>query len=720
MPSKPKVDATLPAVPGATLDLHWSDFKKLLERRAAVVAPQQPEAPPVEFIVGPAEVTGDITVGPHGLAQLKATFDLRVLASAWVSVPLLDGDLALQRAQLDGEELALDPEESNPLVALVKGPCERKVTLQFAATLLTEAEQSGIGFELPSAPVVNLAVKIARTGIEAEVEPSVSVNRAEQDGVTLVKASIPGGQTVRLSWTRAREVVREKPLEPPQLFARTEALVSVGDGLAKSRVTTTINVLKAPVRQFFFAVPNDATVADVQGPQVASWEILSGSNPQQVAVELRSEFKGTTLVSLELDRPWDDKPPVKLPLTRMMGVERESGFVAVAAATAIELTPAETVNLVRVDIKELPPSLTSGPHPAVLAYKFREAGGALSVGVQRHADLPVVTAMADTVEHVVLLTADGKRVSRSSYSIRNAQRQFVRLKLPEGAQVWSTLLDGSAVKPAAGADGQVLVPLKKAASLADAERPFVVEVVTMAETPALSEKGKLKVPLPTCDLPTGALRFSLWLPEGFLYDDFSGSLEEVRGFRDPWSPEGTVSQAMQHLSPPKAQPMAPPPPASPPPPPPLSNAAVPVNLNLGGLGNVAAAAAGPGMDLDQIANERFGSADGRRRVAFQVSEAEVQSTKLAKKARPKVAREKAKAEPEAEEYAPSDDMFEGEPPSEPPLDLYKRIAGAKDAGVLPVRMEVPEKGLCYAFEKLLVLDEVLFVETEYAKEKVSK
>ena len=59
-------------------------------------------------------------------------------------------------------------------------------------------------------------------------------------------------------------------------------------------------------------------------------------------------------------------------------------------------------------------------------------------------------------------------------------------------------------------------------------------------------------------------------------------------------------------------------------------------------------------------------------------------------------------------------------PGLPDADAEPAFEPPQDIGVLPVKMAVPEKGLCYAFEKLLVLDETLLVETEYAKEKVTR
>ena len=74
-----------------------------------------------------------------------------------------------------------------------------------------------------------------------------------------------------------------------------------------------------------------------------------------------------------------------------------------------------------------------------------------------------------------------------------------------------------------------------------------------------------------------------------------------------------------------------------------------------------------------------------------------------------------------DEISLGDDLYgtEGESGAPPDAELLQlALAAPKDAGVLPVRMTVPEKGLHYAFEKLLVLEEVLSVETEYAREKI--
>lgn len=687
----------LPELKGATLEVHWTDFKKLIERRAAVMPKPPKNPPPVEFVFGPADVEGEVTNGgPVPSARLKASFDLNVLAETWVRVPLVEGDVALTRATLDGEDLAIDPSDTSPLSAMLKGPGEHRVTLEFATPLLTEADQSAFEFSIPGPPVVNLTVKIPKTKLSAEVEPAVSTEAKEEGGGTTVRAAVPSGQTTRVSWTRAVEKPKDVPVEPPQLFARTETWVGLGDGLSRAVATITVNVLKAAVRTVSFEVPSDATVAKVSGPMVGNWEAKAGA-PQVVVVELKGDFKGTTPLVVELDRAWEDSlQSITIPLTKMRGVERESGFLAISALTTIEITPADVKELQRVDVKELPRTLTFRPNPVVLAFKFREAGGSITVKVQRHAELPVVTGMADASVHTVLQTADGKRVTRSTWSVRNSQRQFVRIVLPKGATVWSTVLDGGPVKPASGGEDVVLIPLKKAASFQDTETPFEVEVVTIAESGAMGEKGKLSLALPRCDLPIAALRLSLWVPDGWLYDDFTGSLEEVRGYRDPWRPEGTVSQAMAHVSPPtgNASIAAPPQPRPlPPPPPPAApepmSAPAQAPAPTGARRSISvdakmkrAAKAGVGGSMDRMEMERESGGDMAELDDALYSE---------------------------EQNAPA-------PPD--PAMLALALAAPKDAGVLPVRMTVPEKGLHYAFEKLLVLEEPLLVETEYAREKI--
>ncbi len=724
-----KADATeLPEVPGAQLQLHWADFKKLLERRNELAGAKPAPRPPVEWALGAVACEGEVVAAKPGFVSLQASFDLKVLATGWVQVPLVEGELAISQATADGAPLLIDPEEDSPRQAWVQGPAEKRVQLQLEIPLATESDQSGFQLSFPGAPVVELALLIGRGGLDIQVEGGLLGERKEKDGQTRLKATVPGGGELQVAWTRAKEVVKDKPVEPPQLFVRTESFIAVGDGMARGNHTFALNILRSPLSKVEIEVPSDATVADVKGPMVGGWEATLGQKgePQRVRVELRSEFKGNTAFVLQLDRPWDDTPPIKLPLCRVKGAERESGFVAVAAMTSVELAQAEAVGLVRVDLKELPPALAARmPYPVVLGYKFREGGIALSVTAQRHADLPVVTAMADTAEHTVLQTVDGKRITRASYRIRNAQRQFVRLMLPPGATVWSTLIDGQAVKPAQGQAGEVLIPLKKAQSFGDTERAFEVEVVTMTEGAALGERGTLQVTLPRCDLPVGALRFSLWLPEGFLYDDFVGTLEEVRGFRDPWSPEGTVSQAMQHVTPPKQAPLGPPPTptveevhAPPPPPPPRTMIAQAQSASMapmvGGQG-YGAMNAGPKLDKLEAREAQKGKKVARRDRASTTEKERVMDGMDMDESEESISMDDMPYQAQDEAYGSMDLGLPGG--IQGFTESLARLGAPRDAGVLPVRMQVPEKGLCFAFERLLVLDEPLNVQTEYSREK---
>src|SRR5690606_22992601 len=101
--------------------------------------------------------------------------------------------------------------------------------------------------------------------------------------------------------------------------------------------------------------------------------------------------------------------------------------------------------------------------------------------VTQHDDVDVLVTLLDQARATTMWTTDGRRMTSVRYQVRNNRRQYLRLALPEGAELWSASLGGRAVKPAAAADGRVLLPLVRSQSLGGALAAFEVEVVYVEE-----------------------------------------------------------------------------------------------------------------------------------------------------------------------------------------------------------------------------------------------
>ena len=140
-------------------------------------------------------------------------------------------------------------------------------------------------------------------------------------------------------------------------------------------------------------------------------------------------------------------------------------------------------------------------------------------------------------------------MTRVRYGVRNNRRQFLRLNLPDGAEVWSASVAGRGVKVAAG-EGGVLVPLVRSDAAGGAMSGFLVEVIYVeAGAPLAVGKGTLVVDLPRVDAPTTQLQWTVWFPDDarILPRSQEGSVRRVEGFSAPpqLPNDAVVSDAVQ-------------------------------------------------------------------------------------------------------------------------------------------------------------------------------
>jgi hypothetical protein len=123
---------------------------------------------------------------------------------------------------------------------------------------------------------------------------------------------------------------------------------------------------------------------------------------------------------------------------------------------------------------------------------------------------------------------------QARYAIRNNQRNFLKLTLPAGANLWSASLAGKPVRPGQSPDGALLLPLEKARA-GDEAPAFAVEVVYVTRASAWSDKGQLKLPLPSLDLPISRTGLVLYHPPQFKLTATPGAFRPQE-YESPSSP----------------------------------------------------------------------------------------------------------------------------------------------------------------------------------------
>jgi hypothetical protein len=310
-------------------------------------------------------------------------------------------------------------------------------------------------------------------------------------------------------------------------------LTGLGEDTTTVVAEVNVEVTQGAAKEVRIALPDKVTVNQVAGAMVSDWEMKDG----QLAVLFVEpvEQNAKFIVSGETRSPRDGK--IEIPLLRLLNTERDTGGVAVEVLGAGEIKEFKSEGLENADATDLGEIVSSRQSTSLSAFRFRSGDAkttrSLTVNVARYTPQAVLMANIAEARYNVLITSDGKMLVQARYAVRNNQRNFLKISLPQGAILWSAALAGKPVRPGQSPDGSVLLPLEK--SRAGEEAPeFAVEVVYIDRRTAWNDKGQCKLALPSLDLPVSRTGLLVYHPPLFKVTPQPGSFR-AEAYEEPTS-----------------------------------------------------------------------------------------------------------------------------------------------------------------------------------------
>jgi hypothetical protein len=475
-------------------------------------ARDKPAPPSREATVASADLTGVVEERDLGAAAvMTARMQVQVHAeTGHVRLPLLSTKAALLSATIDGRDAPIAVE--GPWYTLVT---ERKgafdVVLKFAVSVGDDGGLRRVSFQLPPVGATTVELKVpSPTPLAFEIPGGVPLSARHEGSVSTLTTSVPASGALLTTWRRAaaQEVARD-----PRVYAEVDTLVTVGDGLLRSRATIHETVLFAGVDAFEVQIPAGMTVLDVKGAGLSDWTL---DDAQVLTARLGYEAEGSWSFAIEMERalaPGEEQltAPVPVPL----GAERVTGFLGVESRGNQEVTATQVTGAGQVDVRTLPASILGVTEQPVLL-GFKHLGGAPSVGldVRSYDEIDVLVTLVDQAVANTRWTRDGRRLTSVAYEVRNNRRQYLRLSMPDGAELWSAAVAGKAVQPALGPDGAVLLPLVRSQTAGGSLASFTVQVVYVEDgaPPSAAGAGVFQAELPRADVPVTWLGWTVWAP----------------------------------------------------------------------------------------------------------------------------------------------------------------------------------------------------------------
>jgi len=484
---------------------------------------REPESPPVDATL--TRVDYDLRVDTD-LASGRAILTVDVLKNGWVRVPIPAG-LFVREARLDGKSLSLAPpaagKDASQLSALLSHPGRSVITLEIALPISSSAGEERLSIPSTFSGVTKVALEIPRAGVDLSLYGGLFSETSDlPNGGNKWTAYGKGAEPMTFAWRRKTE--DHHATLPLRMRGTLTQFVDLGEDSTSLTANVNLEITQGAAKEAHIQLPEKVTVNQVQGALVADWEMKSGE--LLVTFLEPVEQSASFVITGEAAMPRDGQ--MDIPLLRLSGTERDSGGIAVDVLGAGEIKEdsVKTQGLERADATDLGEPVTNRQSPALLAFRTRPGDAksqrSLHIAVARYAQQAVLMANIEEARYRILLTKDGKSLVESRYAIRNNQRNFVKVTLPQGATLWSASLSGKPVRPGSAPDGSLLLPLAKSRAGEDASE-FVLEIVYLLSGASWADKGRLKLSLPALDLPVSRTGLQVFFPPLFRLASEAGS-----------------------------------------------------------------------------------------------------------------------------------------------------------------------------------------------------
>jgi hypothetical protein len=529
------VQNPLPDLPSAAVSISWEDLKGLLLKlQPDKTLEREIEPAPVPWTVSKSYYAAK--AGADHSVRIDAVFDIVVWKDrGWAQIPIVGGAIAPVDITLDGDPTSLVADEAGWFTLLINKPGPHRLELSFF--IQAQAADGVVSFEFPSQRSSQTHMTLEVPVPEARVSSPVAAHTTtrQTEGALIADLELRTTDTVAVQWelpAAPGQQVDIRPPVPPRITSFTTTLASLTDQYVSCESRVQYSVLRGETDAFRLRLPVRANVLEVMG-QGAEWVHSEDGEYQYVDVKVNHRITDNYTLALRYEVPFEgEEATLVVPELVTEGVMRTKGYIGIAAVGNVKVAVAPTLEgVTRAPISELPAELRArSSNPFLYAFKYVENAYLLALDVRKLEDVAVRVASIDRATLTTVVMDNGMVVTRAVYAVRNNEKQFLRIQVGEGTEVWGAQVGGRPVKPAQDNEsGSILIPLSKSAQTLNQLGTFTVELVYKSEigdTFGLSHS--IGVVAPATDILANEVTWEVWTPESRRVYRSDGDLEPLK------------------------------------------------------------------------------------------------------------------------------------------------------------------------------------------------
>lgn len=266
-------------------------------------------------------------------------------------------------------------------------------------------------------------------------------------------------------------------------------LFSVGEGIAYGSSLINYAVSGAPVGLLRVELSGEYFNVEFTGKNIRGWQ----RTDRGYEVQLHTPASGSYALLATYERPFKTSgETLTFTGARPLDAQSEQGYSLVVSTYQFQVQPANLSGaLTALEAGEVPAEYRLFfDAPILAAYRYLSRPYNLQLTLTPLAQGAMVSQVVDRAALSTRISEEGQVVTEARYFVKNKGVPHLRLRLPEGAELWSVMVDGAPVVPVKDATSS-LIPLP---GRADPE--VVMEVVVkMANKAASARRLTLRAPV---------------------------------------------------------------------------------------------------------------------------------------------------------------------------------------------------------------------------------
>ncbi|MHC4072429.1 MAG: hypothetical protein ACYTGS_10415, partial [Planctomycetota bacterium] len=335
--------------------------------------------------------------------------------------------------------------------------------------------------------------RMASLGIQSSVQHAYSYNNSTKDGIELnVSRRRPrtSGDAVGLVTVDPRQTAGDWRITYTISRASGKRLYLLADKSLGREIKIASATVPISSKSIVSPEETNLSLSDDLAQRYDLWSL-----------DLDHKSVGEVVIDVHYERP-RTSDTFTIPLVRPICRGQISEQLAIQASEELALTidVNEAGEIDAVDLPALP--VEAGRVLAAFRLDAANPGAAITLKTSIHQNYEIPSALATSAQLTTYLDPEGGQRTKATFNIANAGEQFLTIRLPEGAELWSLRVAGNQAKPQQSAQGDYQV------ALAQSAKPIPVKIVYACQP---KEPGLEQLRLGGVELPGVKMNEMSWM-----------------------------------------------------------------------------------------------------------------------------------------------------------------------------------------------------------------